>query len=616
MDATLIAVLDDAVARHGSRNATRIASEGGWATMTFAELDARARGLAARLVDLGVQAGDRVAIFSTNRPEWTIADLACLNAAAISVPLYATSTPPQVKHILSDSGAVVAFVAGRRELAIVEEVWPELPELRKVLVFDELSDAGPRVGGLDEGSDAGRAEVEARRAAVRPQDVTSLVYTSGTTGDPKGAMLTHRGFTHQITVLNSFFDITPDDHSLCFLPLSHALERAWTYVVLANGCMNTYVADPRQVATSLVDARPTLLVSVPRLYEKVYAGAYEKVAGSPAKQRILSWALRVGGHNQRAYRKGRRPSPFWAAQLKLADKLVLGAVRDALGGAKTVMACGGAPLRHEIEEFLSACGLLVLQGYGLTECSPLVSFPSPEAFKFGTVGKVMPGGEVKIAEGGEICYRGPNLMAGYWNRPDATAQAIQDGWLHTGDVGYLDPDDYLVITDRIKDLIITSTGKNIAPAPIEGLVAADPLVEYAVVLGDNRPYLTLLVSPSIPDLEELGRQLRLSWARTDELVSHPEIVDELKRRVQGLTGKLAHYEQIKDLRVLWEEFTQENGLLTPTLKVKRTEVEKRFGHLVEEMYSSLRTLPADVSEKAREAARSALDRLPERGRRD
>ncbi len=607
MEPTLLSLFDDSVSRHGARNATRVAGDAGWVTMTYSELDTRVRGLAALLVDLGVEPGDRVGIFSTNRPEWTIGDLACLNAAAISVPVYATSAAPQVRHVLADSGSSVVLVAGERELAIVQEVWAELPELRSVLVFDEVESTDDRVRTIGDGSDEARAEVERRRAAANPDDVVSLVYTSGTTGDPKGAMLTGRGFVHQVQVLGRFFDITPDDHSLCFLPLSHALERAWTYVVLANGCMNTYVPDPRTVAKALVEARPTLLVSVPRLYEKVYAGAHEKVAGSKAKQRIFAWALKVGARNQRAYRKGRRPSAFWAAQLRLADKLVLGAVRDALGGPKTVMACGGAPLRREIEEFLSACGLLVAQGYGLTETSPLVSFPAPDAFKFGTVGKVMPGGEVKIAEGGEICYRGPNLMLGYWNRPDATEQVIRDGWLHTGDVGYLDTDGYLVITDRIKDLIITSTGKNIAPAPIEGMVAADPLVEYAVLLGDNRPYLTLLVSPSLPDLEALGRQLQLTWEKTEELVGNPQIIEEVKRRVQGLTGALANHERIKDLRVLLEGFTQENGLLTPTLKVKRAEVEKRFAHLVEEMYSTIRSsLPSHGDDRsARDAGASA-----------
>ncbi len=280
--------------------------------------------------------------------------------------------------------------------------------------------------------------------------------------------------------------------------------------------------------------------------------------------------------------------PAVAAQIvkyKIADKLVLSQRARGHGWAEEGALRGGAPLRKEIEEFLFACGLLVLQGYGLTETSPVVSFPSSSGYRFGTVGQVMAGGEVRIAEDGEILYRGPNLMLGYWGRPEDTAAVLVDGWLHTGDVGTIDEDGYLRITDRIKNLIVTSNGKNVAPATIEGLLAADPLFEYTLLLGDNRPYLTLLVAPSLPHLEDIGKQLQLTWAHREELLSHPEIIAELRRRVSALTEKLASYEQIRDLRLLVEEFTQENGLLTPTLKVKRKEVERRFAQLVDEMYA-------------------------------
>jgi long-chain acyl-CoA synthetase len=398
-------------------------------------------------------------------------------------------------------------------------------------------------------------------------------------------MLTHRGFTAQVAVLNRYFDITDSDVSLCFLPLSHALERAWTYVVLDNGALNTYVADPRTVAEALVRSRPNLLVSVPRLYEKVFLAAKDKVADSVAKQKLMAWALRVGTEFHTAVREGTPRSKSLIVRFKLADKLVLSSIRDAMGGPKRVLACGGAPLRTEIETFFFACGLLLLQGYGLTEASPLVSFPSPAGYRFGTVGRVIDGAEVRIADAGEICFRGPNVMVGYWGMPEETAAVLKDGWLHTGDVGHLDDDGYLYITDRIKDLIVTSNGKNVAPSSIEGLLAADPLFEYTLLLGDNRPYLTLLVAPSLPHLEDIGRQLQLTWAHREELLTHPAILEELRRRAGELTAKLAKHEQIRDLRLLVEEFTQENGLLTPTLKVKRKEVERRFAQLVDEMYA-------------------------------
>jgi Long-chain acyl-CoA synthetases (AMP-forming) len=582
MDAGHLAVMfARSVARHAERPATRVRVEGEFRVQSYAELGAQVRQLAARLIDRGLEAGDRVAIFSTNRPEWSLTDLACASAALVSVPLYPTSTPDQVQHIISDSGAKLAFVSGQAELdKLTEAGLAELP----VVSFDELDDAVTLSAELA-AAPSDEAAVDARLAAAHADDLATIIYTSGTTGEPKGVMLTHRGFTHQVAVLNRYFTITPNDSSLCFLPLSHALERAWTYLVLADGCLNTYVPDPRTVAEMLVAAKPNLLVSVPRLYEKVYLTAQEKVSASPLKKRLLAWALRTGSAYHDVLRAGKHPDPMLTLKLKLADKLALGAVRDAMGGPKVVLACGGAPLRKEIEEFFYGCGLLVLQGYGLTEASPLVTFPSPAGFRFGTVGKVMDGGELRVGDSGQVEYRGPNLMQGYWGRPDETAATIVDGWLQTGDIGVLDDEGYLQITDRIKNLIVTSNGKNVAPAPIEGLLASDPLFEYTLVLGDNRPYLTLLIAPSLPHLEDIAHQLQVNWSKREELLNNQQILDEIWRRIGELTAKLPKHEQIKDLRLLIEGFTQENGLLTPSLKVRRREVEQRFSALVEEMYN-------------------------------
>ena len=582
MDPNNIAVRFAAAAlTHGQRPATRIRVGEGWSVQTYEELGSRARRLAARLIDLGLQPGDRVGLFAPNLPEWTLVDLACLTAGLVVVPLYPTSTTDQAVHILADAGCRLLFVDGAERWQRIAAA--ELPTLERVVSFTVAGDLPVLADELDAAPVPDL--VDERLAAVTGDDLATIVYTSGTTGLPKGVMLSHRGFVHQLEVLTRSLKINPDDSSLCFLPLSHALERAWTFVVLCCGAQNTYVPDPRTVAEQLVLAEPTLLVSVPRLYEKVFATAHDKVADSGAKRRIMAWSLRVGSEYHRARIAGRRPSVMARAKYRLADRLVLGTIRSALGGPKSVLACGGAPLRQEIEEFFLACGLLVLQGYGLTEASPLVSFPSPQAYRFGTVGQVIEGAQVRLTDEGEICYQGPNLMLGYWGQPEATAEVLRDGWLHTGDVGEVDADGYLKITDRIKDLIVTSNGKNIAPAPIEGMLAADPLLEYTALLGDNRPYLTLLVSPSLPHLEDIGRQLQLTWEHRDELLGHPAILDEIKRRVGAMTERLAAHEQIRDLRVLIEEFTQENGLLTPTLKVKRREVEKRFAALVDEMYA-------------------------------
>lgn len=574
----------DAAAQHSGRIATRIRQGDAWRTQTYAELEAKARGIAGGLIASGIEIGDRVGLFANNCPEWTEADFGCVLARAVSVPLYATSTPEQIQHILADSGSKALVVGGKSEAERVAEVLDDLPELSTVVVIEPY-DGMPEtfIPFAQFGQDA---DVDARMVGASGDELLTLIYTSGTTGEPKGVMISHRAMTAQIEAVNTLFEVTPDDHSLCFLPLSHAFERAWTYLVLTDGCMNTYVPNARTVADQLVLAQPTLMVSVPKLYETVFRTAHAKVASSPLKRAIFTWAFRVGGRLQRAYRKGKHPSVFWKAQLPIADALVFKNVRHAMGGPKKVLASGGAPLRQEIEEFFSAAGMLVVQGYGLTEASPLVSFNAPSGFKFGTTGRIMVGSEVRIGEHGEILYRGPNIMTGYWNNPDATAETIKDGWLHTGDAGYVDTDGYLVITDRIKDIIVTSGGKNVAPQPIEGMVLADPLFEHAVLLGDNRPCLTLLVRPSLPALEELAGKFQ--WpGGFKEWSEHPDFIAEVRKRVAELTSKLPSHEQVRETHVLTDEFTMDNGLLTPTLKVRRREVEQRFKDAVEAMYERI-----------------------------
>ncbi|MDA8437976.1 MAG: long-chain fatty acid--CoA ligase [Propionibacterium sp.] len=578
-----------AAARHPDRIATRVREGDSWRTQTYREFDASIRATARAVVGAGIERGDRVAIFAPNSPEWSEVDLATLLVGAVPVPIYATSTPEQVSHIVNDSGARLLFAGSASELDRVRRA--HTPNLERVVTLAATGDA--HVPSLREFRDRATARpdldavVTERFEDAGPDDLASIIYTSGTTGDPKGVMLPHRALVSQVHALDRFFDITPDDHSLCFLPLSHALERAWTTVVLSHGCMNTYVPNAKDVAELMVLARPTLMVSVPKLYERVHATAKASVATSPVKQRVFAWAMHLGGELQHAYRKGRTPAAHLRAQLPLADRLVFSSIRRAMGGPKTVLACGGAPLRREIEEFFSAAGLPILQGYGLTEAGPLISFNAPDAFRVGTVGRVMPGGELRIGADSEIQYRGPNLMTGYWNNPEATAAAFDDGWLRTGDAGYVDSDGFLVITDRIKDIIVTVNGKNISPQPIEGLLLADPLFEYAVLLGDNRPCLTLLVKPSLPHLHDLAARLNIAVANPTELLSHPEIVEELRRRVQQLTEKLPSHEQIRDVEVLQDDITMDNGLLTPTLKVKRREVEKRFQSLIDDMYKRI-----------------------------
>lgn len=580
-----------AAVTYGHRTATRVRRGTGWSTMTYERLAAEVEALGRTLIDLGVEPGDRVAIFSGNRPEWSEADLAVLSACAVVVPVYHTSTTEELRYVLDHAGVTVAFVSGSAEVETVKRVWDRLPELRTVITFDAVRDADPRVRSLDEvraepPSKTAAAELEQRLEQAEPDDLASIIYSSGTTGTPKGAMLSHAGFVDQCTALLKFFDFGPSDTSLCFLPLAHALERAWTFCLLSQGALNTYVTDPRTIAEMLTLVRPSLLVSVPRLYDKVHAAVHEQAA-TPTKRRVLEWSLKVGRKAQDAYAAGRRPSPLVRAQLGVADRLVLRKVRDAMGGPKNVMACGGAALLPEVEEFFSAAGMLICQGYGMTESSPLMTFNSPQAHKVGSVGRAMAGSELRIAEDGEVWYRGPNVMKGYWRDEELTAQTLVDGWLRTGDVGRLDGDGFLFITDRMKDLIVTAGGKNVAPAPIEGRLLADPFFEQAVVMGDGKPYLTLLVKPSLPQLEALGRRLELTWGDLADLIHNRTLLDDVKERVAAVCASFPKHEQVKDLRLVLDEFTQENGLLTPTLKVRRREVAKRFGGLVDEMYAAV-----------------------------
>ena len=587
------------VDRHPSRLATRIRTspEGApdWKTQTYRQFDARIQQIARAMVRDGIAKGDRVGLFANNCPEWSEVDFALLRIGAVPVPMYATSTPEQTAHLVRDSGARGMVVGGISEAGRVREAWPNLPDLEWMVSIAASPDADvPALDewlvrdGSDEETSGWDAEITSRQQAATAEDLASIIYTSGTTGDPKGVMLHHGALVAQVDAVASLFPITPEDHSLSFLPLSHALERAWTTIVFAHGCLNTYLPNARLVAAALVEVQPTMIVSVPKLYETVYRVAHEKAAASPVKKRIFDWAFGVGGKAQHAYRKGRQPSSWTTSQVALADKLVFKNVREAIGGPKTVLACGGAPIRKEVEEFFSAAGIQIFTGYGLTEASPLVSFNSRSAWKIGTAGRVMLRGELAIGANAEIMYRGPNVMAGYWNNPDSTAEVITaDGWLRTGDAGYVDTDGFLVITDRIKDIIVTLGGKNVAPQQIEGLVLSDPLFEHAVLIGEGRPFLTLLVRPSMPQLKDLAARLGINTEKDDELVEHPQILAELKARVSSLTAKLPSHEQIKDLRASIEEFTMDNGLLTPTLKVRRREVEKKFQDAIDDMYAKL-----------------------------
>jgi len=565
----------------------------GWKGISSDELRTAVEETSMGLRALGIQKGDRVAILSENRPEWAIVDLATLCAGAADVSVYSTLTPSQVGYILRDSGARVAFVSTPVMALKIDEVRPQVPDLEHVVRFEP--DPVPGTITLDELRGKGRAalagdEDAVRRVAtaVRGDEVATLIYTSGTTGDPKGVMLTHSNLTSNVVAAEKAIPILGvDDVALSFLPLSHSFERSAGHnFMLHVGATIAYAESVEKVPENMQEIRPTVMCSVPRLYEKMYARVNEKVAADPPlRQRIFHWAVGVGARVFGHYVDHTKPGWLLKAQFAVADTLVFSKIKERTGGRLKLFISGGAPLAREIAEFFGAAGLLVCEGYGLTETSPVITCNRPNRLRPGTVGLPLEDVEVRIADDGEILTRGPHIMKGYFGKPEATAEAIDpDGWFHTGDIGHLDPDGFLVITDRKKDIIVTSGGKNIAPQPIENRLKTNRYFGEVVMIGDERKYPTALVVPSFEVLEAWATGRGLSTSGREDLVSRAAVKEHLMSLITELTADLAQYEKIKKITVLPNEFTQETGELTPTMKVKRRVIAEKYRELIDKMY--------------------------------
>ena len=598
-------MIRDSVRAHAAKTAMRYKDGGAWHSISYAELGERIQALAKALLESGIQGGDLIGIFARNAPEWAIADFGILSAKAVSVPIYATNTARQAEYIASDAGLRLVFVGDQAQYDKVMSFKASTPQLQRVIAFDrttKLSGDGSlyfddfiRMGAASPRD----AEVEKRLDGATSEDVATLIYTSGTTGDPKGAVLTHANFFHQFRAVDERFEVGTQDRSICFLPLSHTYERLWSYYVFRCGAENDYIADPKDIVTSMPEVRPTAMVSVPRLYEKVCAAVLDRIGkASAARRALFRWSMGVGREYQYRKKEKRPIGPLLALQHRVADALVLSKIRDVVGGEKNFFSSGGAPLSKDVEEFFFAAGLLICQGYGLTETSPMLSCNAPGAFKFGTVGRPILGCEIKIAESGEILARGGNVMKGYYKKPAETAAAFEDGWFKTGDVGAIDEDGFLHITDRIKDLIITSGGKNVAPQHIEAMFGRDPYVEHLAILGDKRKYVSALLVPSFPALEQHARENGIPFASREELVTRPEIIAFYEGRIQGVNESLASYEQIKRFTLMPGEFTQDGGELTPTLKIKRRFVEQKYRAVIDAMYAGPPATAAKASIRA------------------
>ena len=561
------------------------------------EMLERIRDLSLGLSAVGVKAGDRVALISESRPEWLLSDLAILTAGAVTVPIYPTLSAAQACYILADSGARLAIVSTRLQLEKVQEVRHQLPALEAVIVMDAAAASGSTsVLSLDDVEKRGHARMtgewgtakafrDAARA-VRPDDLATIIYTSGTTGEPKGVMLTHANLVANLRGAAPSLDLTQDDVALSFLPLSHAFERMVSYIYLFSGVTIVFAESFDTIARDLVKVRPTVLTGVPRVYEKLNARIIDVGHATPGlKGRIFRWAIDAGLARSRATLRGKAAGPIAALKASVADRLVFSTIREKLGGRLRFAASGSAPLAADLLEFFDGIGVPIIEGYGLTETAPILTFNPQNASRVGTVGKAIPGVELRIAQDGEVLARGPNIMRGYFNKPEATAEALADGWFHTGDIGHLDADGYLTITDRKKDLLVTSGGKKIAPQPIEAILKRSPLVSEAVILGDRRKYAAALIVPAFAALERRLKDLGRPPGPRDALITRPDVIALYQEIVDALNRELAQFERIKRIALLPSEFSVESGELTPTLKVKRKVVEQKWAREIAELYA-------------------------------
>jgi long-chain acyl-CoA synthetase len=561
--------------------------------LSYRELADRVQDLSLGLLELGIRPGDRVAILSENRPEWAIADYACLTARCTDVPIYPTLPAKQVEYNLCDSGAVAIFVSTRHQLEKVQGLRLRVPGLRHVIAFDDDA-VGAGVLSLEQVYGRGRAARSTRTTwkadalEVKPDDLATLIYTSGTTGDMKGVMLTHGNITSNVTTCVPLFTFTETDDCLSFLPLCHIFERMFGhYCMFHSGVVINYAESVDTVASDMERWRPTLMAAVPRLYEKIYGRVLERVrSGSALKRRLFFWAKGVG-ERWVEHRLANRPvAPGLAAQRWVADRLVFAKLRERTGGRLRFFISGGAPLSPDIAKFFHAAGMPILEGYGLTETSPVIAVNTFAHLRLGTVGLPIPGVEVKIAPDGEILTRGPNVMVGYYRKPEATAEALdQEGWFHTGDIGLLDPDGFLRITDRKKDIIVTAGGKNISPQPIEALAKTSKFVSNAVMLGDRRRFPIMLVVPNLQTLTAWAAGQGIPTADTAALLAAPEVQSKMDREVRTTLRDLAGFEVPKKLLLLARDFTAEAGELTPTQKIKRRVVEQRHRAAIEQLYA-------------------------------
>jgi long-chain acyl-CoA synthetase len=590
MVTTLAGLLANTVETYPKPDLMLVKKDGAYTPISTREFGESVRNLALGLRALGFEAGQKLCLLSENRPEWSMTDFATLTAGGLTVPIYTTLVPDQIRYIIDDSDAAIVVVSNADHWKKIEVLRSGLTKVRHFITFADAAPAG--VLTLKEVLEKGKALAAAEPglygelvARVKPEDEATLIYTSGTTGVPKGVILTHGNLVSNIRTAASLVEFTDRDTALSFLPLSHVLERMVLFTYIYKGCTVAFAESVEAVAQNLLEVRPHIMVSVPRVFEKIYTKVMDQVLTSPAlRRKIFFWALKVGKAYGALKIDGKPVPAGLSLRNALAAKLVFSKITAKTGGRIRFFVSGGAPLSKDIAEFFYAIGLVILEGYGLTETSPLLSINTFEAIRMGTVGKPATGIDIRIAPDGEILARGPNIMKGYYKKEAETREVLEGGWFHTGDIGQFDADGFLVITDRKKDLLVTSGGKNIAPQPIENMIKASPYISNAVVIGDRRRFVAALVVPEFEKLEAYAKAQGIAFATVEDLCRDRRIVDFLKSEVDRATPLLASYERIKKIAVLPRDFDIERGEITPSLKVRRANVTAEYQSAIDALY--------------------------------
>ncbi len=589
---TLNQLFFEAVSKYNRPDALQVKTGGTYRPISHTEVADRVRHAARGLSSLGVRRGDRVAILSENRPEWAVADFACLSIGLTDVPIYPTLPADQIAYMLKDSGAVAIFVSNKTQAEKIREIRSQLSALKTVIGFDDIPGlTNMSIAELENRGVQGenKESINTYREdalTVKPDDLATIIYTSGTTGEPKGVMLTHDNIYGNVAASRTAIPFEGRDVALSFLPLSHIFERmGGHYLMFATGTSIAYAESIDAVPVNMQEVRPTLVLSVPRLYEKMFARVLESaLTGGFLKKQIFFWARGVADRWANEKLAGREPGGLLAQQYAIAQKLVFSKLKARTGGRLRYFVSGGAPLSPDINKFFFAAGLTILEGYGLTETSPVITVNTPRNFRIGTVGKVVDGVEVKIADDGEILTRGPYVMKGYYNKPDATREAIEpDGWFHTGDIGELH-DGFLAITDRKKDIIVTAGGKKVAPQPLENKVKTNKYVAQAVMIGDKRKFPSMLIVPNFDQLERWAAKRNIIWTDRAQLLRMPTIQAKMEKEVNEELEGAAHFEMPKKIGLLEHDFSIERGELTPTQKVKRRAIDKHYKTLIDSLY--------------------------------